>query len=147
MKSTLKAIAVVALSSLLSGCLPTYPAPHAFENSRIYQKGFDAIWDHAVQYFSEHKMPPTTVDKARGLIRVEKADIDPDEIADCGTAGLAPHILGTDAAIGVLVFAAGNGTKVTVITNFEQRRQTGRYLPIATCTSTGRLEQEILNSL
>jgi hypothetical protein len=146
LKSALKVIAVMALFSLLPGCVYINPTRHTFENSRIYQKGFDPIWDHAVQYFSERKMAPTTIDKARGVIHVEKADIDPDEIADCGTGGVF-SILGTDAAIGVLVFAAGDRTKVTVITNFEQRREEGGHVRIDRCTSTGRLEQEILNSL
>jgi hypothetical protein len=152
---------------LLAACSATPPAPpekYAFDNSRAYDESIDQIWDHLNEYFLVKHFEVSPLDKANGKIHATKvvgygggvnedANLGPNGIADCGRLGFGKGVpQKTSLSIDVVVIAEGTKTKVTINAAYEQERGDcygfgDCYRWQVRCTSTGGLEQEILNSL
>jgi hypothetical protein len=95
----------------------------------------------------------TASDKRSGVLSVERALNAPTRAgavydwADCGLVSLAERPVSQLAELNLVVEPAGAGARVTVNTRFSELRQDIRHSTRrVSCTSTGALERELLDS-
>ena len=139
-------VAVVTLG--MWGCAS---APRSYEFDRSFTAGasFDDTWAAVVDAVSASDRPPSSAEKASGLITTDWHDvqvIDRDRLIDCGGSGIGMH---TDPQLrlNVTVREEGEGaTRVTV--NVSARTTFSLGLDEATrstrqCNSRGVVEEQI----
>jgi len=154
MNCVLKAAAFLTPFVLLIGCSVTPPQPHIFNNTRTYDQSFDETWDHLINYLQKEEFRIHDADKAktdnegktRGEIDATTSHYSAD-IADCGSYMWFDRMLALEDFIGNIyayVVPEGGKTMVTIQTGFLVVNLRGDRSGV--CTSTGALEQRILNS-
>lgn len=149
-----KALASVALAAgLLSACV-TAPIDHQVANTRTYPEGKDVVWEKVVGYFATNNVSIKTIEKASGIIAADRiytgarTDIELAGFADCGKQPLTIPVRAV-ADLNVFVRTLPDGkTTVSVNTRYNETRRFGNYPPIEqSCTSTGKLENAILDGI
>lgn len=147
-------IPLTILAALHVGaCVPpsiTPPAPPTHEVSRAFAGSYDAVWDGAVDWFSESNIPIGQIERASGLITSEHRLRADEELIDCGnvdsgnsmlvdsdrTANLNVRVRETEAGIlvQVNVFGRGRFTFHDPLTNSTSAVEASR------CESSGAVE-------
>lgn len=151
---TKQALALITGATVvLSGCA-TAPMDHAVERTQTFVASKDVVWERAVSFFAQRNLSIKTIEKSSGLIAADRSITTPVEglegYADCGVDPLTRRSLQT-IDLNLFVRALPNGsTSVTVNTHFSETRMLGynaMTIKTVTCTSTGKLEQMILEAL
>lgn len=138
----------LACTAMVAGCA-TPPATIPFENTATLPLSKDAVWSNLVEYFATSNIAIKTIEKDSGIIYAERMLAGPSEIAtvaSCGSAFLAPAVAAT-ADLNVFVRENGDGTKVTVTTQFRETRSNALaqgQLSVARCNSLGVIEGAVL---
>jgi len=167
MKPASRILPLLMSLALASGC-QSAPKQYVFDRSRTYDQSFDETWDRAIRYLGDHKFPVIDATKETGVVRAlsrreDAFDAEP-RIADCNTAdGPSRYAIvvplsytPSRIALNMTLVADGPRTTVTVDTNFKYVEhallfdgpsRTGPIRVMVQCTSTGVLEQQVLNSL
>ena len=144
---------VLAGALLVSGCA-TAPLQHEVDRTRTYDQTKDVIWERAVAFFAAHNLSIKTIEKASGIIAVDREITVPivglEGYADCGTDPLMRNIAQSiDLNLFVRALPDGRST-VSVNTRFTETRIYGFNMLTArtvTCVSTGKLEDDMLSTL
>jgi hypothetical protein len=136
-----------------AGCA-TAPVPHQVERTQTYAQDEGVIWQRAVAFFADRNLSIQTIDKASGIIAVDRQITTPVVgilgYADCGNAPLMRKIAQT---IDMNVFVRpidDHHTSVTVNTRFTETQILGYNIlteRTLACISTGKMEDEILTAL
>jgi hypothetical protein len=134
--------AMIALGA--SSCA-TPPKQHAFDKSRLYATGKDAVWEDVISFFTGNNIQIKTIEKDSGVIYAERSGVD-GIMADCGEAPLATEISRT-GTLNVFVRPVGGKTQVTVNAEFRILRMFDNQTFTGACHSTGVLERSILDSI
>lgn len=135
---------IVASALVMAGCA-TAPGVHTVQNTRTYQMPYDQAWENVVSFFASRNIQIKNIAKDSGVIYAESARFD-DSMADCGKPGLF-QIVGRKANFNVFVKHAGNGTQVSVNTDFSETRRFENNVVTVQCNSYGTLENLVLNSV
>jgi hypothetical protein len=159
----MRATAFALLGTASLAACATMPNQYAVKSSAELAITQDAAWSKAIQYFALKNVPLSNLDKASGFILAEwtkphyvctggfigTCDQVPDRNADCGRdVFLIPQQYRT--RVNVLLQPAPNGKATAqVTTDFSLvSRVTDLNTPVTSqCTSTGRLEADILNAI
>jgi len=138
---------VLAIITLIAGC-STAPEALLFENSRVFEKSRDDVWQNLTSFFESSSIPVKSKDKEKGTLlavrKLKRASI----YANCGTSDLASVENGT-LTVKISVHSLGAlKTRATIDVKFFAYRQ---YVGVAKsrieCFSNGTLEEEILKNL
>lgn len=159
--------AAITAALVLSGCASVPPKQFDVQNTRTEAAAFDDVWAGLVGFFASNQIAIRTIEKDSGLI-VAETEVQSGapgqfnaerqgargrigSFADCGIDTSAiPY--GYIIRLNVLARPAGDGTQVTVNTQFRELRavpafvmgqQTNFQIP---CNSTGELERTILDA-
>ena len=146
-------VAIAAAALVVSGCATVQPSPREVVNSRTYSQSRDVVIDRVLASSVRNAMIIRKVDRASGLVTVEREIVDPDGAtiyswAECGWSSLFDRAVSQRVELNYLVQQGRDGTTVTI---------NGRYLELrlnipmqntqwATCVSTGVLERNLLDS-
>jgi hypothetical protein len=146
-------IACLAATVLVGGCATVKPDPSEFGNSRTYPDTREAVWRRILGGSARNAMFVTHADNQNGLISVEREIVSPQggtvfDWADCGWGGVFEHTLSQRVELNYLVRNEQKGTSVTLNGKFKELRINiaNRNAHWVTCSSTGVLEQELLES-
>jgi hypothetical protein len=148
------AAAVIALGAL-AGCarpfvLPLPPPPFHDQVPAAY----DATWRALIRALAAENVPLRTVARDSGVISSDEITSPIGVYADCGRLGAVA--LEGDALVTFTMFVQANGSGDTdVQINYKMRTQGWRrgdtgglsYEPIYPCTSTGRWEANLMDTL
>jgi hypothetical protein len=134
---------VVVSAAMMAGCV-TAPGVHTVQNTRTYQMSYDQTWENVVSFFASRNIQIKNIAKDSGVIYAEAARFD-DSMADCGKPGIF-QIVGRKANFNVFVKHAGNGTQVSVNTDFSETRRFENNVTTIQCNSYGTLENLVLNA-
>ena len=138
-------LATIAVSAMaMVGCA-TAPSVHTVQNTRTYQMPYDQAWENVVSFFASRNIQIKNIAKDSGVIYAESARFD-SSMADCGSPGLF-QIVGRKVNFNVFVKHAGNGTQVSVNTDFSETRRFENNVVTVQCNSYGTLETMVLNSV
>jgi len=150
---TIGLAACVSAAVLVSGCASTLPHDAPYANSQTYPETREAIWGKVLS-MSAHNAMIVSADTANGIIDAHREIVSPDgdavyNWADCGSSGVFGRPLSQKIEVHYLVQRDEAGTKVVVNTEFKElrlnvARQKSSWV---TCSSTGVLEEELLDAL
>lgn len=135
---------VVVSAAIMAGCV-TAPGVHNVQNTRTYQMPYDQAWENVVSFFASRNIQIKNIAKDSGVIYAESARFD-DSMADCGKPGIF-QVVGRKANFNVFVKHAGNGTQVSVNTDFSETRRFEDNVTTIQCNSYGTLENLVLNAV
>lgn len=135
---------IVVSAVVMAGCV-TAPGVHTVQNTRTYQMPYDQAWENVVSFFASRNIQIKNIAKDSGVIYAESARFD-DSMADCGKPGLF-QVVSRKANFNVFVKHAGNGTQVSVNTDFSETRRFENNVVTVQCNSYGTLENLVLNSV
>ena len=146
-------LAGVLGAALLAGCATAPPSTYTVANSRTYPSSKDAVFDRVLTISTRNSMYVTASDKRSGVLTFERAIAAPSRMgavydwADCGMVSLVERPVSQLAELNMVVEPTGAGTRVTINTHFSELRQDlSHNTRRVTCTSTGALEHELLES-
>jgi hypothetical protein len=140
-------------AAALAGCATAPPSNYAVNNTRTYPTSKDAMFERLLTVSTRNSMLVTSSDKRSGVLSFERSVLAPSrsgavyDWADCGLVSLAERPISQLAEVNMVVEDAGAGSKVTINSRFSETRQDmshrSRRLE---CTTTGALEQQLLES-
>lgn len=91
-----------------------------------------------VSLFGEKSWPIETIDRSSGLIATKWLQARA-ALADCGSAPLAT-VVALRSRLNLIVQPAGDGTRLTINTTFQQVRSFDGQTAVIECNSTGIVE-------
>ena len=140
-------------AALLAGCATAPPPTYAVANSRIYPYAKEAVFERVLAVSSRNNLQVTATDKRAGVLSFERPIVAPTrsgavyDWADCGLISLAERPISQLAELNMVVEPAGSGAKVTIGARYSEMRQDlSHNTHKVECTSTGALEQELLEA-
>jgi hypothetical protein len=153
---------------IMSCSAPEYirPTTYVVEKDRIIKRSFDTVWQSTVEWFATHNTPIKNIDKNSGLISTEYSLSigEAFQYMDCGAGesnfnGKVELVNHTGNFNVLIKKIDDHSTKVSINVFFgctvnkyryESLLSTDYVLESSTrtnCTSTGRLEKEVLDYL
>lgn len=144
MSRKLRTAALSLCVALMAGCA-TAPSMHTIQNSRVYSMSYDQTWQNTVAFFASHNIQIKNIAKDSGVIFAEGGTF-PNGLADCGSPGLF-IVDGRHASFNVFIKRRGNGTEVTVNTEFVETRELSGNRFSVRCSSLGAVEMAVLNAI
>ena len=132
-----------------AGC-GSAPQKHEFDKSRTVTQSYDQTWEDIVSFFASRNIQVKNIAKDSGVIYAEEAEVDPTD-PDCGKPPALWRPISNQGRFNVFVKRGEQKQVVSVNAQFAQVLQTEIANPPSTqtvsCTSTGMLERQILQSL
>ncbi len=139
-----KVLAAAVIVLIVVGCA-TRPGMDSMDHSRSLDRDYDEVWDSLVQHLSGTDFRIKSIARDSGVIYAERQRFD-DDLADCGTRGLASSS-GRQVAFNVFVVESGGLTTVTINADFTESRYLEHSRWNRECISTGVMEDSILESI
>jgi hypothetical protein len=146
-------LACIAATALLSGCAAMVPHDAQYTNSQTYPESRSAVWAKVLS-MSAHNAMIVSPDNANGIIEARREIVNPHsdpvfDWADCGWSGVFGRPLSQRIDVHYLIQDDSRGTKVIINTEFRELRLNvvNQKAAWVSCTSTGILEEELLDAL
>jgi len=143
----------LSAAALLAGCATAPPPTYTVANSRVYPSSREDVFERVLTVSTRNSMYVTASDKRSGVLSFERAVNAPTRTgavydwADCGLISLIERPVSQLAELNMVVEPAESGTRVTINTRFSELRQdVSHSTRRVSCTSTGALEHELLES-